>query len=356
MIDNLEFFSAKTLYQTSLLNHSIQGTGTIIASQRKYYLITALHCMKETDDEGNEILSPDWKKISATIYLKDAEVALEFKRLVDADVDADWAILEIEKPQVRFDYEHSLVLSSDYKLDEAFGSYGFPNHIEDGLYLDFFPTNERGYNWRLKDVISGGSTKAITAEKGCSGMGLFHMVNGQYHCLGIINKSVQGGDFNTMKLVPIKTMAKYFPDVYHPTQTRQDKPTDEDILNTINEETKATFAEVSDQELVAQFLSFMELAQYADAYKPIKQLWERHPQDEWTVLNYINTTSLTSPQELVGLQKIGLSFQYSTPQSVVFSARAFANSGFPQTAVDIWYNNALRFNDNELDTLFYIEL
>jgi hypothetical protein len=93
MIEHLEFFSAKTLYQTTIQDYPIQGTGTIIASQSKYYLVTALHCMKETDGENNEIQSPDWKKISAAIYLKDDEVALEFKRIVDVDVDADWAIL-----------------------------------------------------------------------------------------------------------------------------------------------------------------------------------------------------------------------------------------------------------------------
>lgn len=356
MIEQLEFFSAKTLYQTETMNCPKQGTGTIIASQGKYYLVTALHCMKETDETGKEIGSPNWRNISATIYLKNDEVTLEFKQLVDIDNDYDWVILEIKRPNVKFDYEHCLALSSDYKMDEVFGSYGFPHNIDDGLYLEFSPTNERGNNWRLREMVCGGSTKSITVEKGCSGMGLFHMVNGQFHCLGIINKSVPGGDFNTMKLIQIRTMAKYFPDIYQSTQICPNKPSDEDIEKTIDKETKAAFTEASDQELAEQFLSFMELVQYADAYRAIKQLWERHPQDEWTTLNYIKTTSLAFPQELAALQEIGLALHYSTPQGVVFVARAFANNGFAQTAVEIWYINALRFNDNELDTLFYVEM
>lgn len=353
---NLEFFSAKTYHQTNEPEHPLQGTGTIISSQGKYYLVTALHCMRQTDENGVEILSPDWKKMSAMIYLANSEVKVVFKRLVDADNEEDWAILEIEKPKDGFDYEHNMVLSSDYNMDEDFGSYGFPHHIDDGLYLDFTPANLRGRNWRLKETIQGGSTKAITAEKGCSGMGLFHMVGGKYYCLGIINKSAPGGDFNVMQLVSFETMAKYFPDIWQPSQSQTEKPTDEELGIQLKEEVKVEFEEISDKDLAEQFLAYMELAQFADAYKVIKLLWNRHPDDEWTTLNMIKATSLADPKELSNMQEIGLRLEYSTPQGVVFVSRAFANNGYPQTAVDIWYNNALKFNDNELDTLFYVEL
>lgn len=356
MIKNLEYFSAKTYHQTDTPEHPIQGTGTIIASLGKYYLVTALHCMRQVDENGVEKLSPDWKKMSAMIYLADREVEIGFKGFVDADDIEDWAILEIAKPDNGFDYEHSLVLSSKYEMEETFGSYGFPHHIDDGIHLEFTPTNLRGRNWRLKEMVQGGSTKSITAEKGCSGMGLFHNVEGKYYCLGIINKSAPGGDFNVMRLVSFRAMAKYFPDIYIPTPGEAVKPTDEDLNKQIQENTKVEFKEVSDEELAGQFLACMEMAQYADAYKTIKQLWLRHPEDEWTTLNMIQATSLAEPQELEKLQEVGLRLEYSTPQGVVFVSRAFANNGFPRTAVDIWYNNALKFNDNELDTLFYVEL
>ena len=356
MINNIEYFSAKTFHQTDNPEHPLQGTGTIIASQGKYFLVTALHCMRQTDENGTEILTPDWKKMRATIFLADDEVELTFKSLVDADDNDDWAILEIEKPASGFDYDKSIALSTEYAMDETFGSYGFPHHIDDGIYLEFVPANLRGRNWRLKENVQGGSTKAITAEKGCSGMGLFHIVDGKYFCLGIINKSAPGGDFNVMKLVSFKLMAKYFPDIYQKGPQQEVAPTDEELDNQIKEDTKTEFVDISDNELANQFLNNIELVQYADAYKVIKQLWSRHPQDEWTTLNLIKATALAKPQELAELQEIGLNLSYSTPQSVIFAARAFANNGFPQTAVDIWYNNALRFNDNELDTMFYVEL
>lgn len=356
MINNLEYFSAKTYHDSTNPDNPIQGTGTILASQGKYYLVTALHCMRMLDEDNKEIVSPDWRKMKATVYLADDEVNLDIKKIVDVDNDNDWAILEIERPQTQFDYQHSIVLSTIYKMDEVFGAYGFPHHVDDGMYLEFTPANQRGRNWQLKEMVNGGSTKAITAEKGCSGMGLFHVVDDRYCCLGIINKSVPRGDFNMMRLVSVKQLAKYFPDIYQQRLSAPLAPSDEELEAKINETTQKQYAEANDQVLVQQFLSYMELAQYADAYQVIKQIWERHPQDEWTTLNYIKATSLAEPQELEGLQEIALRLEYSTSQGVVFVSRAFANNGYPQTAVDIWYNNALKFNDNELDTLFYVEL
>ncbi len=356
MINNLEYYSAKTYYQTNNPNALIQGTGTIIASQGKYFLVTALHCMRLTDDKGIEILSPDWKKMRATIYMPTKEEEIVFKRFVDSDEENDWVILEIEKPNNGFDYQQGLILSSDYTMDETFVAYGFPKSIDDGMYLEFLPTNSRGKNWRLKEMVQGGSTKAITAEKGCSGMGLFHLVDGVYHCLGIINQTVPGGDFNVMKLISIKLMADFFPDIYHDKSTPVNELSDEDLEKYIQEEAKVEHTEISDRKLWEDFLSYMKLIEYDEAYKAIKQLWNRYPNDEWATLNLIKATSLVEPQELKTLQNIGLNLNYSTPQGVVFAARVFANSGFPQTAVDIWYSNALKFDDNELDTLFYVEL
>ena len=354
-MNNLEYLSAKTYHDTDIPGKPIQGTGTIIASQGSYYLITALHCMRKLDDEGKEIVSPDWKKMSATVYLADEEVQLSIKRIVDVDNDNDWAILEIEKPSICFDYEHILSLSTNYDMSETFGSYGFPHHIDDGIYLEFSPTNQRGRNWRLKDIVNGGSAKSITAEKGCSGMGLFHIVDDRYSCLGIINKSVPEGDFNVMKLVSIKSMARYFPDIYQQSQSSLSKLTSEYLESKINEGSKESFVETSDQELAEQYLMYMKLVQYADAYQAIGQLWKRHPNNEWVTLNYLNAVSLAKPQELEQLQELATGLNYTTPQGVIFVSRAFANNGYTQTAVDIWYNNALKFNDNELDTLFYVE-
>ena len=81
MIENLEFFSAKTYHDTKIPDKPIQGTGTVIASRGRYYLVTALHSMRLLDEQGNEILSPDWKKMKAILYLVDDEVELKFKKI-----------------------------------------------------------------------------------------------------------------------------------------------------------------------------------------------------------------------------------------------------------------------------------
>ena len=357
MIDNLEYLSARTLHQTNVPDKYLQGTGTIIASQGKFFLVTALHCMRQTDDEGNETVSPDWKKMKATIYLKDREVDLGFKRIVDVDDTNDWAILEIDNPSNGFEYEQSIILTDEFDMQSEFQSYGFPHSVLDGMYLDFMPANKRGCFWRLKEMVEGGSTKAITAEKGCSGMGLFYENEGKYCCLGIINKTAPGGDFNMMRLLSIAKLKDYFPDVFKGYVKQNDAaiPTDEELEKHI-EESGNVFCDLSDQELSQQYIDFMELSQYKDAREPIETLWKRHPEDEWATLNYIRVLALTAPSELKEVEQIGLEINYSNPQAVVFVARTFAKYGYPQTAVDIWYNNALKFNDNELDTLLYVEL
>jgi len=357
MIDNLEYLSARTLHQINFPDKYLQGTGTIIASQGKYFLVTALHCMRQLDDEGNEIVSPDWKKMKGTIYLKDREVDLEFKSIVDADDINDWAILEIEKPNNGFEYEQSVILTDEYNMQGEFQAYGYPHSVADGMYLDFMPANKRGCFWRLKEMVEGGSTKAITAEKGCSGMGLFYEKDGKYCCLGIINKTAPGGDFNVMQLMSITKLRNYFPDLFkdHNKQDDTVMPTDDELGKQI-EESGNVFSDLSDQELSQQYVDFMELSQYKDAREPIETLWKRHPEDEWATLNYIRVLALTAPSELKKMEQVGLEMNYSNPQAVVFAARTFAKYGYPQTAVDIWYNNALKFNDNELDTLFYVEL
>ncbi len=356
MINNIEYFSAKTLHESIDSQKPIQGTGAIIASHGKYYLVTALHCMRQVDDDDKEIVSPDWKKLSAAVYLQDCEVDLKIKGLLDADKDEDWVIVEIEKPDIDFDYPSKTRLTDTYNLDDTFGAYGFPWSFEDGMELEFTPTNKRGSNWRLKDITEGGSSKANTVEKGCSGMGLYRSKDDVMFCLGIINKSAPGGAFNVMSLVKAKCFASYFPDIYDgvlPSVSNKPAPD----LSPVDAARKiqSSYSEQSDMELFEEYMGYMELTEYEKAYPVIEKLFKRYPKDEYAAVNYINTTSLVDASKLGSLQDMALSIQYSTPQSAIICSRAFSRNGYPKTGVDIWYQSALKFNDPEFDCMFYIE-
>lgn len=358
MIDNIEYLSAKTFYNTNVPDQSIQGTGTIIASQGKYYLATALHCMRVVDESGNEIVKPDWKNMSAVVYLQDSEVDLEIIGMLDADENEDWVLLKINKPNINFDYASRVKLTDTFNMTDTFGAYGFPHDIEDGIEMELTPANKRGYIWRVNDIIEGGSTKAITIEKGASGMGLFRTEGTDYMCLGLINKSVPHGAFNAMKLIRAKCFAPYFQDIYDGIVDTQKviKTTAPEITQEVlNAKMKADYSNDSDLELCGQFQSLMEQYDYKEARNVIENLWKRHPEGEWASLNFLRCIALTTPEELSSYTTLGLNINYSTPESAIFGARSFSNYGFPKIGVEIWYRNALKFSTPEMDSLFYVE-
>ncbi len=357
MINDIEYLSAKTYHSSNDPDNSIQGTGAIIASQGKYYLATALHCMRVMED-GVEVVKPDWKKLSAVVYLQYSEVNLEIIGMLDADENEDWALLEIRKPDINFDYPHRIKLTDTYKMDDTFGSYGFPHDIEDGIELEFIPANKRGDTWRLKDITEGGSTKAITIEKGASGMGLYRTEGTNYMCLGLINKSVPHGAFNAMKLIRAKCFAQYFPDIYDGVVNPQ-SVVRTSVLDMSQEDLDAKMiascSSSSDLSLCQLFQSMMEQYDFSEARKAIEILWQRHPDDEWATLNFLRCVALTTPEELVSYATLGQYFNYSAPESAIFGARSFSNYGFPEIGVEIWYRNSLKFSTPEMDCLFYVE-
>lgn len=355
MIPKIEYLSAKTYHPSNVPNSPIQGTAAIFASKGRYFLATALHCMRVTDEDGKELVKPDWNNLKATVYLRDSEVDLDVCGLIDADDTEDWIIVEINKPQIDFDYAGKVRLTNEYQMTDTFGSYGFPKVIDDGIELEFIPANERGVNWRIKDIAEGGALKAITLEKGCSGMGLYRHENEQYKCLGIFHKSLPGGAFNGMRLIRAKFLAPYFPDIYDGDVTGMPEPASDITKNEMSENMSPETSELTDKELAQKFMDYMELSDYVKAREMVEKIWERHPQEEWTTLNYLHTIALTSPEDLSSFVEVGKNISCSTPQSAIFASRTFWKYGFPEVGVDIWYRHALKFDEPEFDCLFYVE-
>lgn len=174
MKTSLQYISAKTL-RLDNGKVAMQGTGTIIQSHGHYYLLTAYHCLCKKDTDGNEVIPADWHKMKAIVYTCSSEFELNIIGFEDADQVQDWVILNIDKPNDSVSANTKVWLTNSFDIEskEVYASYGFPHDLEDGMYLEFSPTNTRGKYWRIHDTVEGGNVKSITIEKGASGMGLF---------------------------------------------------------------------------------------------------------------------------------------------------------------------------------------
>lgn len=352
-MDNLEYFSVKTIRESYNEYPEIQGTGTIIKSKGCFYMITALHCMGKVV-EGREIVPFDWHAMSGRVYLPDEDVNIKVIGLKDLDYVKDWVILEIEAPNINFNYSCSSHLNSIVVNDTEYAAYGFPHDLESGLVLNFKPANKRGEEWLLQGVVQGEYAKANTIEKGSSGMGLYREENGKYICLGIINRSAPNGAFNAMKLIKAKEFAKHFSDINEcpPVQSQEPIPAETTVKEAVS---RINTSEKSDKQLCDEYIKHMALFEYADAKNCIVTIWNRHKGDEWATLNLINTVALVEPERLPQYADMGLSLEYTTRESVMFCAKAFGRNGYPDIASEIMYKNALLFNDETLDSMIYAE-
>lgn len=358
MKTTLQYISAKTLRMMDDGRVGLQGTGTIIQSHERYYLLTAYHCLGKVNEKGEESIPADWHKMSAKVFTDDSEFELSIIGLGDVDQVQDWAVLEIEKPQNEISAKTKVLLTGNinYPNNDVYAAYGFPRDLSDGIYMEFTPTNNRGMYWRIHDTVEGGNMKAISIEKGSSGMGLFRKQDDKFLYLGMINKSVPNGAMNAMQRIPSRYMAKCFDDILEEDlrQTIQSNPiTENDVVKSLS---TAEALGDNEQVLCEAYTQCIMQANFDEAVKLIERLFKLHPDNENIILNYIHTQALADKAKLAQLESIALTYLYSTPENVAFVAKIFATNGYPQTALDILYNNAMRMNDPVLDSLYYAQV
>lgn len=358
MKTTLQYISAKTLRMMDDGRVGLQGTGTIIQSHERYYLLTAYHCLGKVNEKGEESIPADWHKMSAKVFTDDSEFELSIIGLGDVDQVQDWAVLEIEKPQNEISARTKVLLTGNinYPNNDVYAAYGFPRDLSDGIYMEFTPTNNRGMYWRIHDTVEGGNMKAITIEKGSSCMGLFRKQDDKFLYLGMINKSVPNGSMNAMQRIPSRYMAKCFDDILEEDlrQTIQSKPiTENDVVKSLS---TAEALGDNEQVLCDAYTQCIMQANFDEAVKFIERLFKLHPDNENIILNYIHTQALADKTQLAKLESIALTYLYSTPENVAFVAKVFATNGYPQIALDILYNNAMRMNDPVLDSLYYAQV
>ena len=172
----------------------------------------------------------------------------------------------------------------------------------------------------------------------------------------MINKSVPNGSMNAMQRIPSRYMAKCFDDILEEDlrQTIQSKPiTENDVVKSLS---TAEALGDNEQVLCDAYTQCIMQANFDEAVKLIERLFKLHPDNENIILNYIHTQALADKTQLAKLESIALTYLYSTPENVAFVAKVFATNGYPQIALDILYNNAMRMNDPVLDSLYYAQV
>ena len=347
MKNTLQYLSAKTVRKPEENERPLFGTGTIVQSGGRYYLVTAYHCASQIDEEGNEILKADWHLMSATVYTQEDVIGF-----VDADIIQDWVIFEINKPNIpnlekyKFKFSQDIACLSETK----YTGYGFPYAIEDGLYIDFTPTNDRGTIWRIHDTVEGGNIKAITLEKGASGMGLFRKDGDQLYCNRLINKSVPDGAMNAMKSIPVRYfMHKFSSDVIEEKEIR---------VPSICESKESSIVEniyySSTQKIVIEkYRQLVLQADFKSALPIIKKLYETDKNNENLLLNYIYVLSMAEPASLASLIPAILTHHFTSSENLLYAVNRLSVNGQPEAAVEIFYNHCLQANDEVLDSLYY---
>ena len=352
MKNTLQYISAKTIRRPGGSEKPLQGTGIIVQSEGRFYLLTAYHCAAQIDEEGNEILKADWHLMKAIIYTRDDEVEVDVIGFVDADVSQDWVIFEINKPNIPGidSYKFKFSLDIAYDSHPEYAGYGFPHSIEDGLYIDFTPTNSRGTIWRIHDTVEGGNIKAITLEKGASGMGLFRKDGNQLYCNRLINKSVPDGAMNAMKSIPVRYfMHKFSADVIDEKEIR---------VPSICESKESSIVEniydSSTQKIVIEkYRQLVLQADFKSALPIIKKLYEADKNNENLLLNYIYVLSMAEPASLASLIPAILTHHFTSSENLLYAVNRLSVNGQPEAAVEIFYNHCLQANDEVLDSLFY---
>ena len=176
-----------------------QGTGTIIMDSGRYFVMTAAHCLMGKDKQRFCL-----SNISISIILnKNNVVALKIVAVEDfeEEEDKDWALIEIEKPDIDFQYERvrrCYNAVDNYKEDFYF--YGFTELESAGALYKVDNRSTAGNYWHLSNIsIDGQADTAHQLIDGNSGAGVFFQHGEIFYFVGyvkaLINKNGAYSDF-----------------------------------------------------------------------------------------------------------------------------------------------------------------
>ena len=185
----------------------IRGTGTLFEDKGNYYVLTAYHCLEKRKN-GVVIIPLDLEQTKIAFFFQsdpDQQVDVDVIKLVDKDVDKDWALIAVRKPNVDWVYNGKLQFSNQIILNRLYECYPYLADYEGyGRTMALSATNKMGF-WHIKEELTGGRYQADLLMEGGSGAGVMYSEDGTtFCCYGILKRTLEGGSYNDVCTVNMK--------------------------------------------------------------------------------------------------------------------------------------------------------
>ena len=182
-IDELLLLSVKISKKDSDGHETLLGTGTIAYDGVDYYVLTAAHCFR--DEKGND----DCELEDIVITLSEEggnPQKIHPKSWVKSNVKTDAALIQIDNPNINFDFHNGLKL-----LGKEFGAkacvFGYTEGVKEGRLFKF---ERKGvWRWSCEEGITANGGYLHDTIKGLSGGGLFTKADGIIFCLGYVKRT-----------------------------------------------------------------------------------------------------------------------------------------------------------------------
>ena len=165
------------------------GSGILVASRRKHYVLTACHCIK---DNAKEAILVQWKDQKGNFH------KIAVTEIVSKNKEEDWAILEVESPKNGIRYNNIKLGAEDviYK-NPQFVFFGYPEFDRNGRPFEIEYKCQN--HWNVPEFLDPSLKNFAKQVEGCSGSGVVAFLEGKMHCVAIL-KEVNGktGKFQDM--------------------------------------------------------------------------------------------------------------------------------------------------------------
>lgn len=178
------------------------GTGTIISDGSQYYVMTAAHCVSKSK---SEFFQPE--EITLISYAYNTTTTIKVLRIDDRsriENDLDFALLEIENPDLNFDYFNNVKRCDEIVTEDNFFFYGYGGPDKDNHGRAYHISRTGQNQWHLIDEnIASQSQPAMNLMKGNSGAGVFFQRMGIFYCIGYVKCLYdEEGSYNDIIVFP----------------------------------------------------------------------------------------------------------------------------------------------------------
>lgn len=196
-------------YNNELVN---QGSGVIVMHDSRYYVLTAEHCINGEKDEFKGIKEDDIVVEYQDDYTSPF-VKIKVLDITELDKGNDWALLEIEKPNIDCDFM-KVNLGDNFILEEGIHFRGYQN------YNNTAPRTWQGKIIDLADkefiitiegnTLEQGGELGANLAKGLSGSGVYIIRASSIYLIGhlkqVIGEIALNNDIKCCKLTNLNTV------------------------------------------------------------------------------------------------------------------------------------------------------